>query len=343
MNKKKILLIGLVFIVIGIVLSGCGKKDENKKKEVTINYGEACTIENKLELTVKANKLVERLSPSKPTGYYTYFWAGEGKKIVDISTELRNLTNDEINLKDVMEAKMYVDDKEFQVMYIIENTDGSNLQANALEKALTTDVTRKLHFAAKVEKELLEKETTIKLVIKAYGNEYIYSVNIVKGDETTKSEKSTINLNYKGNTIKEKELISVQGLCEFTIDKCQFSEKVEPSSPSGFYRYLPASDGKLYVDLQLAVKNTQDKAVKQNQLPGSAALYCGDKSYDVQTVVETASGGDLNTFTSQSDIEPSETRIYHLVAKVPAEVKDSQDALWIRITADDTKYIYNIR
>lgn len=341
--NKKVLSIGLIFIAMIIVLSGCGKKDANKKKEVTLNYGETCSIGNEFELTVKANKIVERLTPPKPTGLYTYFWAGEGKKIVDISTELKNLTEDEIVLKDLMKAKMYVDDKEFDVMYVMENTAGSDLQGNALEKGLATNVTRKLHFAAKVEKELLEKETKIKLVINVRDNEYTYFVNVVKDEESVKSEGATININYKGTTIKENQLISVPGWCEFTINKYQFSEKVEPSNPSGFYRYLPASDGKLYVDLQVTVKNIQDDAVKQAQLPGSAVLYCGDKSYSVQTVVETAQGGDLNTATSQSDIKPSETRKYHLVAKVPAEVKDSKDALWIRITANDTKYIYNIR
>lgn len=341
--NKKVISIGLLFIVMVILLSGCGKKDENKKKEVTLNYGETYSIENKLELTVKANRIVERLTPPNPTGLYNYFWAGEGKKIVDISTEVKNMTEDKILLKDLMAAKMYVDDKEFNLMYITENTAGSDLQGNSLEKELDANATRKLHFAAKVEKELLEKETKIKLVIKVRDTEYTYLVNVVKDGESVKSEGATINLNYKGTTIKENELISVPGLCEFTINKCQFSEKVEPSNPTGFYRYLPAKDGKLYVDLQVTVKNTQDIAVKQSQLLGSAVLYCGDESYSIQTVVETAQGGDLNTFTSQSDINSSETRVYHLVATVPAEVKDSKDDLWIRITANDTKYIYNVR
>ena len=317
--NKKVLSIGLLLIVMVSVLSGCGKKDANKKKEVKLNYGETCSIENKFELTVKANKIVERLTPPNPTGLYNYFWAGDGKKIVDISTELKNLTEDKIILKDLMSAKMYVDDKEFDVMCITENTAGSDLQANSLEKELEANVTRKLHFASKVEKELLEKETTIKLVIKANNNEYTYLVNLVKDGESVKSEGATINLNYKGTTIKENQLISVSGLCEFTINKYQFAEKVEPSNPTAFYRFLPAKDGKIYVDLQVTVKNTQDKAVKQAQLPGSAVLYCGDKSYTVQTVVETAQGGDFSASTSQGDINSSETRLYHLVATVPAE------------------------
>ncbi|MCR5146866.1 MAG: hypothetical protein K6B70_05945 [Clostridia bacterium] len=341
--NKKVLSIGVLLVIIVSVLSGCGKKDANKKKKVTINYGETCSIENKFELIVKANRIVERLTPPNPTGVYNYFWAGEGKKIVDISTELKNLTEDKIIPKDLMSAKMYVDDKEYDVFYVSENTAGSDLQGNSFEKEIEANGVRKLHFAAKVEKELLEKETTIKLGIKANNNEYTYLVNLVKDGESVKSEGATINLNYKGTTIKENQLISVPGLCDFTITKCQFTEKVEPSNPTAFHRYLPAKDGKLYVDLQVTVKNTQDKAVKQAQLPGSAVLYCGDKSYTVQTLVETAQGGDFSASTTQADINSSETRLYHLVATVPAEVKDSKDTLWFRITASDTKYIFKIR
>lgn len=340
--KKKIILVGVLLVLVALVFSGCGKKDEKKKKEVTIEYGKACSIEDEIELTVKGNKIVERLNPSNPTGLYTYFWAGDGKKMVDISTEIKNLKDEELNLKDLIQAKIYVGDKEYDVMYIIENTDGSNLQGNGLEKPLT-DVTRRMHFAAKVEKELVEKEANIKLVIKANDNEYTYSFELVKDKEDVKSEGARVNLNYKGTTIKAEQLISVPETCEFSIIKCEFVEKVMPPNPTGFYRYLPASEGNVYVDLQVSVKNTKDEAVKQSELPGSVVLYCGEKSYSVQTVVEEDSGGTLNTATNLNNIEASETITYHLVAKVPAEVKDSKDELWFRITADGTRYIFKVK
>lgn len=345
MINKKVLLIGLIFVVISMILTGCGKKDESKKVvDIIVNYGETSIIENKLELTVKSNKIVKNIKPTNTTGYYTYINAGENKKIVDICVDLKNISDDAIVLKDLFETKMYVGDEEVEVMYIMENTAKNNMLSNAHEIELKADTTREMHFATKVDKELVDKETIVKLVMKTDKNEYTYVVNIVIGDEKVESEGSTININYKGVPIKQNELVSVEDICEFTIKKYEFADTIVPSNPTGFYMYLPSEDGKLYIDLQVTVKNLHDSAVKQDQLPGTVTVFHGDKDvYTTRKVIEVSNGGNLNTYTSSNEIEPLDTEEYHIIASVPAEVKDSKEPLWVTFNVDGKKYIFNIR
>ncbi len=344
-REKNIFAVVALILVICTLLTGCGKKGENSNgKNVVMNYGETITVADKMNFTIKSNKIVDSIEPTNTSGYYTYIKAGENKKIFDICMDVKNISNDEIALKDFIEAKMYIGDEEVEVMYIMENVAGTNMISNAEEIKLKNDNNKEIHFATKVDKELVNKENTVKLILKENKNEYIYSANIVIGDEKVKSEGATININYKGVPIKENEKISVKDICEFTITKCEFTDKIEPSKPTGFYVYIPDEDGKKYIDLHVTVKNLSDSSVKQNQLPGTVTVFNGEnETYSTNKIIEVSNGSNLNTYTSSNYIESMDTKEYHIYASVPESVQNSTNPLWVRFNIDGNKYLFSIR
>lgn len=351
--KKKSIFLGVLVLMLIFVLTGCGKDnndsedkndDSNKSSKLSLNIEEAKSINDTIEITIKSNKILNKITPSAATGYYTYYEAGEGKKFFDIIADVKNISSEPIKIGEICKSKLIIDEKEYDISYMAEENDGQRINAYASSKSIDPLTTETYHFAAKVNSDLVDKENTAKLVLTINNKDYTYVVNIVKSDNDISSDKSTINLNYKGTEILKDQLVSVKDTCEFTINSFDFTKKVLPTTPSGYYHYVDAKDGKVYLDIKVTVKNLKSSAVKQDTMLGNITLvYNNNYEYSCSKVIEKDNGQDLNTYTNLYDIDPLATMNYHIISEVPEEVQNSSDPLFVKFAINGEDYVLNIR
>lgn len=349
--KKKISIFAVIAILMFTLIgfTGCGSDNEEKEtekenKQVSMEFGKAQEMNETVEVTIKSNKVVSKIEPSVKKTYYTYYSAGTGYKYLDVIAEVKNITSETIYIDETISTKLYIDDTAYDVTYMTEDEDGESINAYASSEDIETSENVKFHFATKLKEDLVKDGVTAKLVFTANKKEYVYTMNIIDDSSVATEEGSTINLSNKGTEIKDGQLVTIDGKFEFTINSNSIQNEVLPPNPTGYYSYLKAQDGKVYVVVKATVKNLQSTAVEQDSVLGNVTVIYDDQyEYACSKVVEEDNGEDLNTYTSIYDIEPLTTMTYYVVASVPTEVQTSTSPLSVKFTIDSVDYVYNIR
>mgnify|MGYP002620979301 CR=1 FL=1 len=350
--KKKSVFLGILFLALIVMLTGCGinsnndeesSSKEDKASKYTLNMNETKSINDTIEITIKSNKVVNKIEPANASGYYTYYEAGEGYKYLDITADIKNISSDDITMREMGTAKLYIGDEEYEATYMSEEDNGARLNGYANSRTITPLETVTFHIASKVEKSAFEDGFTADLVMNLNKKDYTYTVNVVnsEGDDTNSS---TVYLKNKGKEISENELVTIENNCEFTIKSNKFEKKIEPPAATGYYHYLNATDGKVYLNVRATVKNLKSTAVRQDSVLGNiTVIYDDSYEYKCSKVVEEDNGEDLNTYTSIYDIDPLASMEYYIVAELPEEVQNSNKPLYVKFSINGEDYVYNIR
>jgi len=356
-NNSKFAIIGVVAcVIIAFIAIGLNPKSNEEGKDVkqvnasaakeeTITINQAISMDNKVEMTILSNKVVDKIEPPSATGYYTYFDAGEGKKFVDVTANVKNLSDAAVKQNALFSAKSYVDDAEYDCLIVTEKDNGQNLNQYTNVNNVNSQETVKYHIGAKMPEDVIQAGKTVKFVITVNDKKYAYEVSIID-DENQKQEanSSTINLSNQGKEIQKAELLQIDGICELTIADTNIAAKIEPKNPTGIYTYYEADEGKVYFDLIADIKNLRGEAVKQAVVIGKATLiYDGQYEYEFGCAVEKDGGKDFDGYTNIHDINPLETLRYHIMAQVPSEVKDNDKKIDVKLSINGEDYIYHVR
>lgn len=151
----------------------------------------------------------------------------------------------------------------------------------------------------------------------------------VPAEETKPIETKPIVLN---------ELI-VTEFAEYTINSVSFSYDVLPKTQNGFYSHYVPDQGKVYIDVELSVKNTEKRQVNANSVINFNADYNDGYTYSGFTVAEDKNSG-FDIFTS---IDPLETKSLRYIIECPQEVEETEHPLFLITQLDNTEYKYIIR
>jgi len=135
-------------------------------------------------------------------------------------------------------------------------------------------------------------------------------------------------------TIVEGETAVIDGVCEFTVDSVDITQKPQ--------HYFEAEDGKAYVDVRIAFQNTSDESVSSHYIAEGLLVYAGAYEYTGITQAEENDEGEL-TNTYGRTVHPSETEYLHYLFSVPQEVQDSGNRLALNLTMCDHAYRMIIR
>ena len=347
--KKKRIFIGILLLILMLTLTGCGiKKEKNERSEGKDNYifnmGETKSINDKVEMTIKSNKILKRIQPESSSLYYTYYDAGEGYKYLDVIVDVKNISSNSMTMMDIGTSKLKIEGKQYDTVYMAEEDNGQRINGFASVKKIDPLETVTYHIATKVDNSLLEKDSSAVLILKLYGKEYTYTINIVNSQGDNENVSSTIYLDNKGKEIKENELITIENNCEFTIKSNEFKGRIDPPAASGFYYYLNAEDGKIYLNVKITVKNLKNTAVKQDTMLGNiTTIYDNSYEYKCSKVVVKENGRDLNTYTSIYNINPLESMEYYILTELPQEVQNSTKPLCVQFSIAGKDYVYKIR
>ena len=128
---------------------------------------------------------------------------------------------------------------------------------------------------------------------------------------------------------------------EITINSVSLSYKVEPSDTSGFYTYYTASEGNVFIDVDMSVKNLQKQDLSCDEIFSITADYNNGYIYKGFPIVNDATTGF--TYANISVITPLETKGMHYLIECPQEVEESNLPLFLLINLDGITYQYLIR
>ncbi len=141
--------------------------------------------------------------------------------------------------------------------------------------------------------------------------------------------------------IKEGQTV-ITGEYEATLQKVEFSYDVEPTTKAILYSHYQAEGGKVYIHVDMDVKNLKKEDMRCDKICEIKADYNDGYTYSGFAVAEDSSGGF--TYSSITAITPLETKGIHLLINCPEEVATSSNPLVLYITFfDKTEYIYVIR
>ena len=151
-------------------------------------------------------------------------------------------------------------------------------------------------------------------------------------DTEPKEEITDITLNQTASTEKY----------DFTLNKVEFSYKVEPDNPPSWYTYYDAPENEVYLYINASVKNNQKQSVRCDEVYSVTADYNNGYTYKGFNIADDTDG-DF-TYANITSIEPLQTLGVHCLIACPQEVETSESPLFLTITLKDgSKFKYTVR
>lgn len=331
--NKKILVLTLCAVISTSVLIGCGKGSSSSDKSTSeqtqksakskIDLKSVNKVDGVIEYSFKEIKAEKKIRPGVTKDFsIIYESKKEGSKFLDFMMSVKNLKSDKISIKDVIKPTVKIDGKEYDNFFVIEKNDEGFQYANITPIDPLTATT--VHILAEVPESELSKDIALNLQIDKKNYEAIFKL------ESVAPEKKIVKLG---------ETISSEGFAQVKLTNLQFQKRVNPSNPKSFYTYYEVKDtNKIYLVLEVDVKNTKDSKLNADEVLGVNVTYNEKYKYDSFAVIEEAGGGDFN-YANITSIDPLTTSKLYYLCEVPQEVKDGKVEIEININGE--KYFLN--
>lgn len=155
-----------------------------------------------------------------------------------------------------------------------------------------------------------------------------------KTENNSEEKKEEIKTVAVGSTINGKS-------ADITINKIEFSYDVLPDKTDGVYTHYAAESGKVYINIDADVKNTQKQDLACDKVMTVEADYNGGYKYKSQPIVEDSSLGF--TYANITSITPLENKGMRFLVSCPQEVEQSTNPLILTFNVDGEKYQYKMR
>lgn len=167
------------------------------------------------------------------------------------------------------------------------------------------------------------------------------NVKVTSSTDADNNEKpEVVEKKEEEKIIKKGDVIKTSSL-EAKIKKIEFSYEVNPDDTSGFYTNYPADKGKVYVHVDMDIKNLQKQQLPCDKIMEVTVDYNGGYNYSGFAVVEDSSTGF--TYANITSIDPLETKGIRFLVECPQEVAETKNPVSITFDVDGVKYKNIIR
>lgn len=130
---------------------------------------------------------------------------------------------------------------------------------------------------------------------------------------------------------------------QIKMTSMEFTTKVEPSNPDGYYSYYEVKDpGKVYIHTTFRVKNLKGSSMSADDIFNVKVLYDGKYEYNSFSTIEESGGSDF-TYTSTTRIVPLTNGMLHYLISVPKEVQESGLPVLFTININGSDYYYQLQ
>ena len=128
---------------------------------------------------------------------------------------------------------------------------------------------------------------------------------------------------------------------DLTLNKAELTYDVLPDDTSGFYTHYPADSGKVYINVDVDVKNNQKQDLPCDEILTVVADYNNGYTYNANPIVEDPQTGF--TYANITSITPLETKGMRYLINCPQEVEQSQNPLFLTFNINGENYKFTIR
>ena len=317
---------------------------ENKLKELPVlEVGSQISMSDVADVTLDFSQIVDRVDPPAPGSYFSYYESDEGKTYVDVCFAYKNTDTSDIKAADTVDGTLiYAGKYEYSGFPIVEEDNRSDF-TYANISSIAPLSTEYIHYLFTVPSEVKESDLSIDAILSFSGTEYRVVVREGAGEEkteTTENENST-EPSKTGGEVVEKETVTTSN-SEFYVDFTQVNNRIDPQSPGSYYSYYEAENGKTYVDVCFAYKNTSENSVKADSVVSATLKYADKYDYKGFSFIEEDNRSDF-TYSNISSIAPLSTEYVHYLFEVPEEVVASDEPIVISFTVDGGSYTYKVR
>lgn len=136
--------------------------------------------------------------------------------------------------------------------------------------------------------------------------------------------------------------ISIDGVCDFTVDYVDITTDVKPKNPQQVYTHYEAENGKAYVDFCIAYTNRKSNDVTADKTISGTMSYAGQYTYSGFSIIEENDRGNF-TYTNITSIAPLTTEYLHYLFEVPEEVMTSSEPIELKVRIGGNDYRVVVR
>ena len=355
MNKIIILLlvvvIGLSFMACGQTTPNNGSNDSHNSDATNnnttnntivdntpgIEIGEKATTD-KCEFYIDYINITNDVTPPQPGDWYSHHVAESGKVFVDLCVAYKNTATSDVSADDTISGKLiYAGKYEYKGFSMIEEDNRSDFTYSNITSIAPLS-TEYVHFLFEVPEEVKNSGFEIFLKMNIGGKEYKI---IVREGNGTATEDSNTQPGKTSGSVTLKEVVVTKN-AEFYVDYTDITNDVTPPQPNDWYSHYVADDGKVYVDICFAYKNTRESNVGADDVISAKLTYAGKYEYKGFSMIEEDNRSDF-TYSNITSIAPLTTEYVHFLFEVPEDVQSSKDSIEITFTIDGNTYTYKIR
>lgn len=289
------------------------------------------------EFSIDFINITNDVLPPSPSSWYSHYEADNGKVYVDFCVAYKNMTSRDIGADETVSGTLiYADKYEYRGFSIIEEEDRSNFTYSNITSIapLTTEY---VHYLFEVPEEVETSGLSIVLKMRIGGADY--KVIVREGDGI--SDENAAPTGKTSGAVVVGEVVITKN-AEFCIDYSDITNDVVPLHPGSWYSHYEADDGKVYVDVCFAYKNTSGKSVGADDVISAKLKYADKYEYSGFSIIEEDNRGNF-TYSNISSIAPLCTEYIHFLFVVPEEIQNSSERIVITFSVSGNTYTYTVR
>lgn len=312
-----------LLLVIGIFLSFCAcdkseETEETPKKGTALLPNEIVTVNDYAEICLRKVHTVERLTGSMQ-GFLYYENDDPSNTYVDLIFDWKNISDEEINSQDVLEAiATGADDVKYKkCLYAVESADYSNLDQYT---QINPGATVRFHCAISVPKS----ETNLSIKLKIDGKNYILDYTL----GTTVSNAAEM---------KEGDTLRVPDHAELMLRSVYYADEILPSDTTSYYSSYTVSDSaNTYLVVNMDITNYESSAAKLESFVDIRATYLDKYQYKGFIIAED---DECNGFSySFEQILPLTKHNCYYLIEVPKSVTENPASLTFFFGGEEYTY-----
>ena len=318
--------------------SAQGAETSNKADTTpVISIGDQISTDT-CEFSIDYINITNDVLPPSPGSWYSHYKADDGKVYVDFCVAYKNTASGDIDADETVSGTLiYADKYEYKGFSMIEEDSRSDFTYSNITNIAPLS-TEYVHYLFEVPEEVETSHSSIVLKMRIGGGDY--KVIVREGDETA-AEKTPPQTGKTSGAVEIGEVVVTKN-AEFNIDYSDITNDVVPLHPGSWYSHYEADNGKVYVDVCFAYKNTSDKNVGADDVISAKLKYADKYDYSGFSMIEEDSRGDF-TYSNITSISPLSTEYIHYLFEVPEDVQNSSESIVITFSVSGNTYTYAVR
>lgn len=312
-------------------------EDTTEDKAPVITVGDS-SMTNICEFSIEYINITNDVMPPQPGDWYSHYEADKGKVYVDICVAYKNTDTSEVTADETISGILLYDGTyEYTGFSIIEEDNRTDLNYSNITSIAPLS-TEYVHYLFEVPEEI--KDTGAEIVLKMNIGGSDYKIIAREGNGTATVQDKSETWKTSGEVAIGEVVVTKNS--EFNIDYADIVNSVVPPQPGDWYSYYEAEEGKVYVDICFAYKNTNSQNVEADSVISAELKYADKYEYTGFSIIEEGSRADF-TYSNITSIAPLSTEYVHYLFEVPQEVQTSGESIEVTFTVDGNTYTYKVR